>query len=188
MIRKFGASGIDFQPKGLDLGLGSGVIKTIQTGESTIAASSTFANVAIASVDITKSIVLITYSTAGAGLYVQYAQTSGYLSGATSLRLERYSSDANIINVSWQVIEFTSAVKVQMGAIGASFMSTTATVTAVNLSKAIVFINYNCNNASYTQYASVQLLAKLTSTTVLTVKNTYSTMVYNVNWYVVELP
>ena len=118
------------------VGGGGAVIKSVQRGSATLV-TSTSMSVVINAVDMSSSIVLISFS---AG-YSEYADSptcsvcSARLASATSLFIYRKETSPQPILVSWQVIEYESGVSVQRGTIASAGTSFSTSISPVDVSK-----------------------------------------------------
>ena len=135
-----------FQRPKKDGGGGSN-IKSIQSGRLLMTATSH--NIAIASVDLSKSIVIVNFSSSEASVSdAQYLFTKGKLTSATNLNLTRYFADTNT-TVYWQVIEFNNVKSLQTGELTLPFntgsLDNLINVNNYTPNKAAVFISYTQN-------------------------------------------
>jgi len=125
--------------------------KSIQRGIATIN-SALIVNVTIASVDITKSIVLIDYSFTGGSQdnsknsLVKAKLTTG---ANIELSVQGYTSGP-VLTISYTVIEFNNVKSLQTGLFNvvSDGVEHTVTVSAINVSKSILFKSFSSNNAN----------------------------------------
>ena len=90
--------------------------------------------------DLTKSFVLLSWKAGGNGTGVNFLK--GRLTLSTELTIDR-AVTGNAIDYAWEVIELTDASTVQSGdlAFGASDTTLSATLTAVDLARAVPFLS-----------------------------------------------
>lgn len=118
---------------------GGGSIKSTQRGSTTALQGAILANITISSVDITKSIPIVTVR-AGAN-NTEYLFVKAELTSSTNLRLTRDSAIVGTTIVEWQVVELSSISNLQK-LTGSIDITTTAfkdiSISSVDLSKAFV--------------------------------------------------
>lgn len=188
MIRKFGgAIGVDSQPLGLDIGLSGSNIKSIQRGSFVYSNKTTF-NVTISSVDMSKSIVIVSTDsrTGSAGKN----SVVGNLTTSTNINFSTYYADASFNNyVSWQVIEFNNVKSLQRGTQALITTDTTKniTISAVNDLKSIVFASVRTDDNSNNYSSENSICAEITTTTniLFTRYNPFATNA-TIYWQVIE--
>lgn len=118
------------------VGGGGAVIKSVQRGSATLV-TSTSMSVVINAVDMSRSIVLISFS-AGYSASADSPSSSvcsARLASATSLFIYRKGTSPQTILVSWQVIEYESGVSVQRGTIERAGTSFSTSISPVDVSK-----------------------------------------------------
>ena len=122
------------------VGGGGAVIKSVQRGYATLVDGASSTSVAINAVDMSSSIVLISFCTASGTDTPSSAVCSVRLASPTSLLLYRATKAPTLILVSWQVIEYESGVSVQRGTIystGGTSFSTSISPVAVSKSHTV---------------------------------------------------
>jgi len=121
---------------------GGSNIKSIQRGTFTMTATSN--TITISSIDITKSVVMVTITGATSAAYDASSSTKGVLTNPTTLTLTRQDTTYGIV-VTWVVVEFNNVKSLQTGI---KYMSanTTVTISSVNVSKSLVFDSSDNNN------------------------------------------
>ena len=117
-------------------GGGGAVIKSVQHGFAALVTGNS-TSVVIKAVDMSRSIVLISFS-ADHALSVDkplYTVCTARLASATLLSISRFTSASQRILVSWQVIEYESGVSVQRGTISNSGVAFSTSISPVDVSK-----------------------------------------------------
>lgn len=182
MIRNFGGvTGVTNQPTGLDIGVGGGSnVKSIQRGVTTFSAITT--NATIASIDLTKSIVKISFVPLNSN--GQFGIVKAKLTSSTNLELKQIAFTQATV-VYWEVIEFNNVKSLQTGMISLTATTNTVTIAAVNTSKCIVFCSWDSNDVSGANIKQGHCSYGLTSSTVLTV-NQSDTVLHEIEWQVIE--
>jgi hypothetical protein len=162
-------------------GGGGNNIKSIQRGRAQI--TTALKDITIAGVDLSKSIVILS----------QQGQTNstprelmvmGELTSSTNLQLTTYAYSSSFY-VSWTVIEFKDIKSLQKGkTIVPSFTAVTATVSAVDLSKSILFYSFKHNwTGQYTAGALAE--CGIVDSTTLSFQQSQSSE-KTFAWYLVE--
>lgn len=154
-IRSFGTvAGITQSPKGLDVGSGNVVATaSVQRGVSSMG-TSTSLNVAISSVDITKSIVIAHCTSNITTGTPANMMCKVKISDATTVNITRVTGTDVNLAVVWTVIEFSSLKSLQLiePSVSATTLSNT-TISSVNMGKTSLFFtfytNSSTNNISY---------------------------------------
>lgn len=185
MIRKFGSiAGLEMQPSGLDVGLGGGsVSKSIQRGSTLLlTGATTTINITITSVDMSKSIVIVSTipkagSTQNAEIYVR-----GILTSSTNLQLVR-NTGSGATDVSWVVVEFNNVKSLQTGSKSISVASATVTVSAVNTSKSLLFASWTTADTTNSFEGLTNYVLTDSTTLTFTQNGFYSK---SIQWYLVE--
>lgn len=145
MIRNYGgAVGLASQPMGLDLGFGCNSIKSIQRGIIDVTSVST--NIAISTVDLTKSIVRIVNETQ---LVTKYGDTMGSLTAPTNLNLSFNAYMAHNL-IKWEVIEFNNVKSLQSGTyiLTVSGVEQIVPISTVNPLKSLLFFSETTDDTS----------------------------------------
>lgn len=165
---------------GLNGGGGSN-IKSIQRG--TYAYVGTSKDITINSVDINKSIVLLSFQGDGAN-QASYSLVLGKLTSSTILNLSSISSGGTF-NVTWQVIEFDNIKSLQKGeVIQTNGVAAQVTISAVDVSKSIIFCSFKNSSTSTIIPAGRAEYSILNNTTIQFLNGTTGTKTFY--WYVVE--
>lgn len=180
MIRKFGATGIDSQPQGLDVGISGSNIKSIQRGTATM--NSTTVNVAISAVDLTKAVVIVNFASLNANITDSEVSIKATLTSSTNLQLSNIVATYGIIVVSWTVIEFNNVKSLQSGSYTSTSTSDSITISSVNMAKSQLFYSSTSNNGNPSQY--ILLNCYLSNATTITISHYAATRV--ISWYLVE--
>lgn len=165
---------------------GGSNIKSIQRG---VASVNQALNITINPVDVTKSIVLITvYSNGTWGNDHLYL---GYLSSGTNLVIEKGFSNTTG-DIAWQVIEFNNVKSMQRGTFtdvgGFGAITTTKTITSVDLSKSMVIGYIKKDVGSGSNAGETGFNITLTNSTTITVKtsNGGGSFIGTYYYYVIE--
>lgn len=188
IIRKFGVvNGLTNQPIGLDVGLSGGSnIKSIQRGTGSIGSGLAQIDVTITAIDLTKSVVKVTYlDTANSAAYASCVKAE--FTSSTNLRLTRGGSTAQSTAVEWEIIEYYSLKSLQTGTLATDGTSLggTVSITSVDLSKAVLFFTFN-NGGTTTTISSGTMTGKLSSSTLITFVNSSEVGSRSIFWFVVE--
>lgn len=188
MIRKFGgSSGIDTQPAGIDLGVGGSNVKSIQRGTVSFASTDLTKNITINSIDITKSIVLITSVAYGAYSFMELFKSS--IVDATTINISRaVASNQEYSKIVWQVIEFNNVKTLQKG--DASFTSgqtKTVTISTIDTAKSMLVFSFSANNNGYSYPHKMIIAGEISSATqlIFTASEAINNS-YNIHWQVIE--
>lgn len=147
------------------VGGGGAVIKSVQRGSATLVTGA-YTSVVINAVDMSSSIVLISFS-ADSGVSTDSpssAVCSARLASETSLFIYRYVTSPQQILVSWQVIEYESGVSVQRGTIESAGTSFSASISPVDVSKSYS-IHTSSPNSSSAVAVRAQVYGGLSSST-----------------------
>ena len=162
---------------------GGSNIKSIQRGEVIIGVGSNPSNITISSVDLTKSIVKVTYETIDGGANTPATlYPMAKLTTSTNLYIQK-NTDSNQIRVYWEVVEFKNVKSLQSGEVTISTNPTNVTISSVNMSKSILFTSFK--SASTSTASEFYVGAKLSSATqvTFTCPVTSTSVVY---YYVIE--
>jgi hypothetical protein len=156
------------------------VLKSVQSGTTTLASANSSTTVTITSVDTTKAFLVFStsFNDASPGI----SQVTGQITNGTTLTFARISTGANIA-IKWYVAEFTSGVTVQRGNITNDATSKDITLTAVDTAKAFPIISYRNTGSLYNNDDYVK--AKITSSTNLNLSMSAATTGIT-EWQVVQ--
>jgi len=157
-------------------------IKSIQRGNMTLSANSS--TVTIASVDLTKAIVRMSYSMSSGG-------TSGIandcatvaLTNATTLTFSVGTYYDNV-NINWEVIEFNNVKTLQSGQKSTALASDSITIASINPLKAMLFYTFSGIQTGGTMPPIFTNAYIYNATTIIT--SQYTTYTKVINWQVVE--
>lgn len=160
---------------------GGNLIKSIQRGTLTFP-SATITNVTISSVDLTKSIVLVT--SIGDSVNPAVGCVKGKLTSATNLALSKATTLT--ANVSWQVIEFYNVKSLQTGDYTLITAAGTVTVSAVSPTKSLLICSWESTaSTSGANYAALNY--NLTNSTTITFDIINSAnQGRNIHWQLIE--
>jgi hypothetical protein len=161
----------------------SAVLKSLQTGTTTMSGASVTAT--ITAVDTTKAFLVFGVSENLGNGYD--GQVTGQLTNATTITFTRIGNSGTVLPVmKWYVAEFSSAVSVQRGMADMNGLTTLAvTLTAVDTTKSFPIVSLR-NSGGTTYDGNDFLKAKITSTTNLQLDlQTAGDGNCNVEWQVV---
>lgn len=168
------------------VGGGGAVIKSVQRGSAALVTGAS-TSVVINAVDMSSSIVLISFS-AGSGQTTDTpssAVCSARLASEASIFIYRQISSPQPVYVSWEVVEYESGVSVQRGTIGKSGTSFTTTVSPVDMLK-----SYSIHTSSPYNSSAVAVRARvyggLSSSTGLTFSRSTDFGSISIDWQVVS--
>lgn len=130
-------------------GLNGGMpnVKSLQRGTGSMTYANTVNTVAINPVDLSKAIVLISYTSSSsyAGYYGQH-HIRAELTNTNTITLTKGNTNSDP-SFSWVVIEFNNVKTLQRGTTIFNATAGTQSITAVDLSKALLFSSFsNVNN------------------------------------------
>lgn len=187
MIRNFGATGLNQQPQGLDLGLGGSNIKSIQTGTTTFNTSS--ATQVISPIDINKSILLISYYSVFGDNNPAKELVRGQISSANQLTFNLGATPGGNILVSWTVIEFTNVKSLQRGTLAKTANTTeqTLTISAIDTTKCFIIAYMSMADSTATIYY-MPLKYRIINSTSIGFQGSFTSAVtpINIDWQVIE--
>jgi hypothetical protein len=172
---------------GWSLSAGAAVLKSVQTGTTSMTAA--VQSVAITAVNTAQAFVICEGDTGGTGSNA-HTRATCELNSATTLTITTNVADATL-TVSWYVVEFLSGVSVQRGlttlAGGTLTAAPPALNPAVNLAKSFVLITENINTASQLIDERWTVRAQLTTTTNLQLTRNQGGSNVNVAWQVIQI-
>ena len=155
-------------------------IKSRQSGTLVLSAVNT--NITIASVDLTKAIVIIrSYLTSAS--YATQCAISGYLTTTTNLSIDVTTLYATYQKVEWEVIEFNNIKSLQYGSVSINTSLTNTAISSVDIDKTLVFYSFK------SAYVGSSILALLVSSYLTTATNLQSIIGFNTGtlyYYIVE--
>jgi len=165
-------------------------IKSIQRGSYTINSLSS-TTITISSVDLNSSIVIfsnrfISGANAAYGIAVYAA-----LINSTTLEIGRGGSSSKQ-QVEWQVIEFNNVKSVQRGTVtmtapsSSATVSTSVTISAVDLSKSICLVSFKTSSGGFTSDAFITIQFNSSTELSLSTYATYSDTTQTAYWQVIE--
>ena len=167
-------------------GEGGAAVKSVQRGTGSIPGTNTSVTIPITAVDLTKSIVLVNY-------YVNDTPARALVKATfvddSHLLFEVAGGTGSITIFNWQVIEFESVKSLQKGTIllsGAGIVTSTQTITPVDLSKAVIFISYTGNGTSTSGRNYFIRYRLYSQNTIEFIVYTDSEQTFNISWQVVE--
>lgn len=157
------------------------VLKSIQEG---LLASWTGNNttITISAVDTTKAFVKISWRIDNNE--PQYYLVSAQLENSTTVRIQRYSSGGNPVNLRWQVVEFSSGVTVQRGSRVLNSATENVTISAVDTSKSFPILTLRNIGIIYSPDDGVE--AYISSSTNLQLSAGVAGAWVTMEWQVVE--
>jgi len=166
--------------RGFDL-LGGAKIKSLQTGKSSILGRNSSVDITISSVDVAKSVVIITsttYSSSGGNGFAYAILVNG-----TTLRvLRNYGSSDVATAFTWQVIEFDDVKSIQSGVFNLSAAEATQTITTVNKAKSILF----CSSSGGATAANTIAWGWIKDNSTLEFGRQYNYGTTTIGWFIVE--
>lgn len=132
-------------------GGGGSNIKSIQRGEYTFPYNQNTANITVSGVDLTKSIIKLSYRVANNEMTARDIAIKGKLTTQTNIELKRgVASTTTTFNVYvyWEVIEFNNVKSLQEGdyQMVSSGSVETTTISPVNLDKSVIFFTFSGNS------------------------------------------
>jgi len=132
---------------GLILGGGGGGARVKKVQRGTTDLSGTSVDITISAVELTRTIVLIQWTT-GAFSKAASFHVGAALTASTTLRLQRYSSGTTC-TVTWEVIEFAEGVTVQHLSTSPSGDTATVTISPVDIDRSFVICTYRQTENDY---------------------------------------
>lgn len=167
------------QPSGLDIGLSGSNIKSIQSGTSTLSATSL--NVPISSVDLSKSIVMINCSSTSN--FADQTMVSAQITTNTNLQLSKANATTAVV-VNWVIIEFNNVKSKQTGSIASNGGTASATITSINMNKALLFCTATNSITSSTSINQALYRYKINTVTSLNFDSSSTTQ--TIYWQLIE--
>lgn len=173
-----GASGITNQPQGLDIGIGSSNIKSIQQFAITMNAGIGSVDTAISTVNSANTIALLGNQT-NPSSNLQLTTISATVTTNTNLNLSRVASGSPTLIVYVTVVEFQNIKSIQKGAVtkNSSSASVTASITPVVLNKSILFYDYTYGT-SVTTSSQTGASGRASATNTLTFEGNTTTVIF----------
>lgn len=172
-------------PRPLPDSFGGSIIKSIQKGTATIAASATSGTAIISTIVPGNSIAMITYTPAS-GNPNNALLVDVQITDATTLTFTRNTGSAgSAMTIYWVVYEYFSVKSKQTGLTNTATSSTTATVSPVNVNKCILYAT-NTTSDSSTTASFVLFRYELTNSTTITFNQVTSTS-RAIQWQLLEL-
>jgi outer membrane protein assembly factor BamB len=156
-------------------------IHTVQSGTATMTTQSTL-NVAITSVDLTRSVLFMTVSEDNVD--PSNGLVRGQLTSATNLQFNR-TGTATTVTIKWYVATFGRSVSVQRATTSVTASPMNVTLSAVDLSKTFVLVSWQKVGATYGADDIVR--ARLTSTTNLELSHGTGSFDGIADWQVVTM-
>ncbi|PID31173.1 hypothetical protein CSA80_04005 [Candidatus Saccharibacteria bacterium] len=163
---------------------------SVQRGVTTIASGANSNTASISSVDVDKSMVIVSSYDDENAANQQTGLATGELQDSSTVLLRRHSSPSVIDTIAWQVVTFSdlSGASVQTGEtmLGSSVVSQTAGISSVDTGHSFLYCTYDADSNGLRQTA---VGCDLTDATTLTFSR-YGTGSYNnrIRWYVVTFP
>lgn len=142
---------------------GGSNIKSIQRGTAIITAGGYTLDISMSSVDINKSIILVS---SHASTYIESGKIAGKnlvraeLVSATSITVHTTNITEQNISLSWVVVEFNNVKSKQSGTINSS---SSVTISPVDLSKSLSFVTFVVGSTDYTGYMMQHQLVNSTT-------------------------
>ena len=166
-------------------GGGGSNIKSIQSGITTISSASTIKSITISSVNIAKSIVVVTSGERLDGGAVDgLCHNVGYLVDSTTLVVERGATGADAQGISWQVIEFNNVKSLQSGERSVSSSGTTdIPVSSYSPGKSMLIFSSKRLTTTTTPY---QYAIKKLDSSNLQIQGYLGGAVFYVRWQLIE--
>ncbi len=141
------------------LPVGTGGVKSVQTGTATMTTQATL-NVPITAVNLAQSILF--FNVQEDNVDPSNGQVRGQLTSSTNIQFNR-TGTTTTITIKWYVAEFLSGVSVQRGTTAVTTVPMNIPITAVNLGRTFVLASWQKPGATYGN--DDFLRARLTSTT-----------------------
>lgn len=157
-------------------------IKSVQRGTFSTTGTSIY-NIAISSVDLKKSIVIVNLSTWNTDLPDSEVCVQAILTSSTNLQLKNITAAYWGTVVSWTVIEFNNVKSLQNGVKSISSATDVITISNVNISKSLLFYSWTSTTNSATQ--GVITNCYLNSSTQITIKQNGG-YIKDIAWQVIE--
>lgn len=166
------------------LNSGGGNIKSIQRGVYTSATAATSYDLDITPVDTTKSVILISCTTASIPSAPDRVYCTAEFVDSNTIRFKK-EDPADGITVSWQVIEFQNIKSMQTGEYTLTTDNTevTVSITSVDTSKSLVF--FSTRTPSNVNNINSYLYVRLSASNSLAISGEGTETRY-VRWWVVE--
>lgn len=167
---------------------GVSVRRGLESIQSTKASATTPVNVALSTVDLAKSFVLISERTNSTSTIIDEEWTiRARLTSGTNLELTRNETGI-AMTVAWQVVQMEGAsVQRNVTTINAGAASATATISSVDTTKSFLVMSRRGAGASNGIEAEYQVRGELTNTTTLTFTRGTTTNSVDIAWEVVSL-
>ncbi|MFH0818729.1 MAG: hypothetical protein V1898_01920 [Patescibacteria group bacterium] len=162
----------------------------VQRGEVVIAPSTAVGTDTINTVDLSRSMVLVSVKADSVLEKEEFATVKAKLSDTETVHVSRYASSAAPITARYEVVEFSNAsgVTVQTGNIDLinDVASATETISSVDLSRTWVYCSWDASNDGLQQ---TSIGCDLTdATTVTAYRHAATTYDNNIRFYAVEFP
>jgi hypothetical protein len=163
-------------------GEGGEYVKSVQHG--TVSMTIYNLPVTINEVDLSKSIILISYSAGYQNL--SCTVTRAYFSSSTRFYLRTHNADPDHI-VYWTVIEFDSGVNVQSGEtiMSDGVDSQNVNINPVNPSRSFLFFS-RTSSTKYGDFRYASLRSSIVNSTTINFYSRLGTYIRTINWFVVE--
>lgn len=153
-------------------------IKNTQRGIASITNGNTSVTVVLSTIDITKSIVKISYFGVGT------LQPRAVITNSTTLTITRYASSGTT-NVNWEVIEYNNVKSLQSGNLNLTGSTeSVVSVSSINTLKSTLYVSHSTNDTDLNQ---VSLRDRIIDSTSIGFKFDFSdTSTATIQWYLIE--
>ena len=164
-------------------------IKSIQSGTANITGVSANLDIAITAVDTAKCLIILNGHIASGSLNYIHSKGTAELTTTTNLRLRRSVSDSTSTFFSWVIIELKNNTQTgEATGFSAGVNSIDVTITAVDLSKAVLFFGERGNAVTTNFEYYVVSGYFLNTTTIRFQRNSTTSSHYPIiRWYVGEI-
>lgn len=143
----FVETGTPYETRGADATTEDPIVDNIQSGYKSITSVTFTDTVTITSVDLTRAVLLVSIESSNAS--PRYASITASLTNSTTITFQRYGA-TGIINVEWQVVEFSQGVSVQQGIYNNSQAGTNdVAISGVDLLRTIALATVRSSGTSY---------------------------------------
>lgn len=161
-------------------------IKSMQSGDASIATNVGGTNITIETVNLSKAIVLITESNSTSTGNPQYVKVRAKFTSPTNINLVREGTSSSIsCEISWKVIEFNNVKSLQYGDYSLTVANSErpVTISSVNTNKSMLFFSFSSSLTSNDTIA-MMCKGKILDSTTINFKSGSATIV--ISWFLVE--
>ena len=163
---------------------GGGAVSRVQTGVTSFANSNAFKQITISQVDLTKSIVRMSYTSDPVPLDHSMVAINFLNDTTIDIRRNGASDDVNPIN--WEVIEYEGVKSLQRGQETYSGTSHAITISAVDPAKSILVCTFRDDNSTSTEISRFSRAYRLSNATTIQINSLGSATSSIVEYQVIE--